>query len=196
MFLCDHSIQERIDNQRITITPFDPRLLRPSSYILRLSDSFAEVVETVDIVDPTVPKTIEKNVMPPQVKSQYVITHQQAVLASTMEKLALPHDVLGIISGISHIARLNISVHCSSFLINPGFGKSHPSSLTLELYSYNPSPVRLYAGMPICHLILAQLDAEASQGYDDAVSVYTGQTDPVTSRYHVEFSKYIKKNQE
>jgi len=195
MFLCDQSIQTLVNTRQMIIEPFDIKLLRPASYILRLSDSFSKVVKSTEIVDPICMETLERNVLPLEKKCQYVINPQEAVLASTVERLALPCNLLGIISGLSHIARLNISVHCSSFLINPGFGKNQPSTLTLELHSRNPAPVRLYAGMPVCHLMLARLDAEATHGYDEVSSVYTGQTEPIGSRYYQEFSRYIHREQ-
>jgi len=61
MFLCDQSIQTLVNTRQMIIEPFDIKLLRPASYILRLSDSFSKVVKSTEIVDPICMETWKRN---------------------------------------------------------------------------------------------------------------------------------------
>ena len=190
MFLSDSEINELVQQKKIRIEPFDQSLLRPASYLLRLSNAFVRF-KALDLVDILDEESIKGNVSDLIRQDFIIIQPYELILASSIEKVGIPDDLLGLISGLSHLGRIGLVIHSTSFLINPGFGWHTPSSITFELFSYNPAPVKLYSGMPICHLLLAKLSRPTSKEYDQASSIYTGQDQPEASRYSQEFKRYV-----
>lgn len=191
MFLSDTEITKLIQARRISIEPFDQNLLRPASYLLRLSNTFIrfKTIDLLDVLDGESIKDNSSEVIRRQ--DSIIIEPQQLILASSVEKVGIPKDLLGLITGLSHLARIGLVVHSTSCLVNPGFGWHTPSSITFELFSHNPAPVKLYVGMPICHLLFVRLSHPACKGYDQVSSVYTGQVQPEPSRYYQEFGEYL-----
>ena len=92
--------------------------------------------------------------------SEQVIGPGEFLLAHSMEALALPPDLAGEISPLSHVARFGLGIHLGANWINPGFGSSRPTQLALELVNNNSTALILQTGMPIAHLRLSQ-----SRGY-------------------------------
>lgn len=189
MFLSDKEIADLVQRGKL-IHPFDQTLLRPASYMLRLSNTFRKftALGVVDVLDK---KTIEDNVGDIVKQDSFVIQPQEFVLACSIEKVSIHTDLLGLLSVLSHLGRIGLALHTTSALISPGFGLGTPSSITFELFSYNPAPLKLYSGMPLCHLLFAKLSHPPSQGYVYSPSLYTGQDKPESSRYYEEFKKYI-----
>ncbi len=68
------------------------------------------------------------------------------VIASTLECLELPNDILGRLEGKSGLARLGIAVHSTAGRFDPGW-KGNPA---LEFSNLGPRPVFLFKGMRIC----------------------------------------------
>ena len=67
-------------------------------------------------------------------------------LASTVESLELPDDLLGRLEGRSSIARLGITVHSTAAVFEPGW----VGTATMELSNLGRMAVALYPGMRIC----------------------------------------------
>jgi dCTP deaminase len=190
MFLSDIEINALVQKRRIIIEPFNQNLLRPASYLLRLSNTFVRF-KALDLVDVLDSESIKSNASDVIREDSIVIYPHELLLASSIEKIGIPDDLVGLIEGISHLGRIGLVIHSTSPLINPGFGWHTLSSITFELFSYNPAPIKLYSGMPICHLLFARLGCPASQGYDEKSSVYTGQDQPELSRYYQEFKRFV-----
>lgn len=191
MILTQDQIMEEISRNKIVIDPLDKSLFRQSSYILRLSNKLIEFnkIECVDVLDE---KSIYSNVTSIKTFDSYIIRPHQLILSSTYEKIGISEDYAGIIMGLSHIARLGLSLLTSSF-ISPGFGIDTKSTLTLELFSVNPSSIKIYKNMPICHIIFLKLAESAKELYDQSVSFYSGKDTPYISQYPLEFNQIIKK---
>lgn len=119
---------------------------------------------------------------------EFTLMSGDFALGCTVEKVGFAINRFGIISPLSHIARFGLGVHGGANFINPGFGLKVPTSLTLELYNYNPSPLTLTVSMPIAHLRIGVLDApEIIAGH--LTSIYEG-SDPVTApRFFEEWNK-------
>lgn len=78
------------------------------------------------------------------------------VLASTLEKFAMPTDLCGFVMGKSTLARQGVNVQAT--LIEPGW-KGH---LTLEIHLQSNRLIRLKRGQGIAAVLFAQL-AEPAQ---------------------------------
>lgn len=83
------------------------------------------------------------------------------VLASTVERFAMPLDVLGIVHDKSTLARFGLAAQ--NTVIEPGWH----GYLTLELSNHSDwDHVRLAAGSPVAQIIFHLVDQPTEQPYD------------------------------
>lgn len=79
------------------------------------------------------------------------------ILAQTIEKISLPHDVYPCLSarveGKSSIARCGLLIHFTSPTIHNGYY----GTITLEIINHGPNVFLLTPGMPICQLIFEEI---------------------------------------
>jgi dCTP deaminase len=188
-FLGIQQVEKAIEEGYIVIRPFSRFLIRPETVILRLGSELQRFQSGDGPIDPYSQKSVESNALDRESFEKTVISPASFVLASTLESISIPHNLVGVISNLSHLARLGLSIHNGSFLVHAGFGQTLPSSLTLELYNCNPAPLILHAGMPICHLGFLKIEDSSGYLYDRQVGIYSGQQGPQLSRYYKEFFK-------
>jgi dCTP deaminase len=176
----DRDIQRAISSGRLTVDPYDRRLLQPASLDLRLGGEFLSFrVPTVGYIDPAVDQTsvlYERQ----KVEDHFFLHPGQLVIATTREHLEFPLNIVGRLEGKSSLGRLGILVHSTAGFFDPGFR----GQATLELTNISPAPVKLYVGMPVAQMSFTELDTVATQGYSGK---YQGQTGPQPSSYHENF---------
>lgn len=109
------------------------------------------------------------------------------VLASTLEDIALPDDIVGRLEGKSSLGRIGLLIHSTAGYVDPGW-QGH---LTLELSNVAKLPVTLYYGMKIGQISFIRLTSPADRLYGDEGlgSKYQGQAEPTASRYYQDFEK-------
>jgi len=190
MFLSDISLHGLVVSGALVISPLDDRLWRPASYLLRLGDTFRQF-NSAPVVDLLNPATVESNLQSAYRADEIILPPNSFMLGITLESISIPDDHIGFITGMSHLGRIGIAVHCTASLISPGFGSAQPTALTLELRNWNLAPVRLYAGMPICHVMLSSLSGKSGRNYDTSFGFYSGVAIPSHSKYHDEFGGYL-----
>jgi dCTP deaminase len=101
------------------------------------------------------------------------------VLASTIETLELPDDLVGRLEGRSSLARLGIIVHSTAALFEPGW----LGTATMELGNLGRIAVALYPGMRICSFNFEKLSSPAMVPYNKKPgNKYAGQTLPGPSK--------------
>lgn len=105
----------------------------------------------------------------------FIMHPQELVLASTIESIRLPANILGRLEGRSSLGRLGIIVHGTAPLFFPGFA----GCAVMELGNIGPMPVALYPGMRICAFTFERLSSPSSKPYSGK---YSGQSGPVGSR--------------
>jgi len=178
MILSGEQIREYIRQGRILIEPFDERLIGPSQVDLRLGSKF-RIFRATNLVDPSDRNSIEENTELVDSKGKpFVIRPGQLILGITLEKVAVPNDLVASIEGRSSIARMGVFIHISSGHVNPGSGSRGPIPVTLEILNMNPAPVKLYPGMRICQLLFYTMDRAVSKGYDEIGGKYSGKLEP------------------
>ena len=181
VILSGEQIREYIRQGRIIVEPFDERLIGPSQIDLRLDSKF-RVFRSTNLVDPFNRRSVEKNTELVNTKGKpFVIQTGQLVLGVTLEKVAVPNDLVASIEGRSSIARMGVFIHISSGHVNPGSGSRNPIPVTLEILNMNPAPVKLYPSMRVCQLLFYTMDKAASKGYDDLGGKYAGKLEPSSS---------------
>ncbi|MFE6612208.1 dCTP deaminase [Amycolatopsis sp. NPDC057786] len=151
--LTDRAIKRAHRTGELTITPFEPGLVRPAAISLRLGrQAFAlESTGTVDIADKsTYPELRPKEL---DAEGRLRVEPGEVVLAPTLEKIGLSEKLAGLVDGTSDYARLGISVVlCGQ--VSPGFGNETGAVLTLEIVNHLRHPVLLHPGTRICNLML------------------------------------------
>ena len=180
--LSDGTIRRLVEEGRIVIDPWDDALVQPASVDLRLGDSFRVFhnhrVTAIDLREP--PRNLTEEV---RIEDgvPFAIHPGEFVLGRTLERVAIPEDVVARIEGKSSIGRLGLIVHATAGFVDPGFN----GSLTLEITNLTRVPIKLYEGLPIAQLSFMALDvpAEHPYGSPELGSHYQGQTAATESRY-------------
>ena len=156
--MSDIDIAAAIRAGEIRIEPFDERLLRRNSYLLRLAGHFRRI-RTDRVIDTAVPEDYRHARGTLEDGPAVVIDPESLVLGCSVERIGVSTGIVGLLSGVSNVARLGVTVHCTSQLVNAGFSYTDPGCLVFELATLGRMHVRLHAGTPLCHLIFARLES-------------------------------------
>ncbi|WP_085855624.1 dCTP deaminase [Palleronia marisminoris] len=174
--LSSAGIVERLQEGTVEISPFSEVQLRGASYVLRLGNRFRRWMPGSPL-RLWEPNAAGSALAVPETADNLSLEPSALVLGCTRERIRLADGIAGQLSPLSHVARFGLGVTCGADFINPGFGSSGASLLTLELYNHNVRPLELRAGMPIAHLRLISIGAVYCG--DPQRSIYEG-SDPLT----------------
>lgn len=101
------------------------------------------------------------------------------VLAQTLERVAMPNDLVGLVEGRSSWARVGLGVHLTAPKIDPGFN----GTITLEITNMGPARVQLVAeeDEPAQLILLALTDPldDADLYGADGSGAFQYQSDPI-----------------
>lgn len=161
MILNDADIYQRIMDASIGVDPFLPEHIQPASLDVRLDAGFHDPVTGVDL-----------NV------GQMRLEPGAFLLASTLEVLRIPTDLVARLDGRSSWGRLGLMVHSTAGFIDPGF----EGQVTLELFNVGGAPIRITEGCRIGQVSFHQMTGPASSPYPREGSKYQGQRGPTPSR--------------
>jgi dCTP deaminase len=189
MILSDRDIRAAIAEGRIVIDPFSPESVQPSSVDLHLGNRFRVFRNSrypyidVRIEQPDLTELVEISGDDP-----FILHPGEFVLGSTLERVALPDDLVARLEGKSSLGRLGLLIHSTAGYVDPGW----EGTLTLELSNVANLPITLYHGMRIGQISFQRLSSPVEIGYGDERlgSRYRGQTDPTASRYHRDFDRH------
>ena len=107
------------------------------------------------------------------------------VLGSTLERVALPDDLVARLEGKSSLGRLGLLIHSTAGFVDAGWY----GHLTLELSNVANLPIAIYPEMKIGQISFLQMTTPAEHPYGSgaAGSKYQGQRGPTPSRYYQNF---------
>ncbi|MBI4533044.1 MAG: dCTP deaminase [Candidatus Melainabacteria bacterium] len=179
----DFEIRAEVEAGRLILDPFTDELIQPNSYDVRLSSRFSWHERGEDVIDPYNSQTV-LNGLVHVVDDSIVVMPGQFILGATLEKVCLPRDVVGQLTGKSSLARLGVMVHVTAGFIDAGF--SHPpAQITLEIVNVGNRPVRLHAGMAIAQMVFTRT-APCHVSYNEKPGAkYNGQPAAAHSRYYL-----------
>ena len=107
----------------------------------------------------------------------------ELALASTLEVITLPEDLVGWLDGRSSLARLGLMVHVTAHRIDPGWH----GQIVLEIFNSGKLPLALRPGMDICAINFETLSSPAEHPYNQRKDAkYRNQSGPVSSRIDAE----------
>jgi len=186
MVLSDRSIKEALAQGRIVIDPLGDGCIQPSSVDLHVDQLFRvfrnhsqrvidvreaqeDLTELID-VGPTAPMILHPG---------------EFLLGSTIERVALPDDLVARLEGKSSLGRLGLLIHSTAGFVDAGWD----GHLTLELSNVANLPITLYPGMKIGQISFFEMTTPADRPYGAAGlgSKYRGQRGPTASRYWENF---------
>jgi dCTP deaminase len=188
VILSDRDIREQIESGRIEIEPFTPDAVQPSSVDLHLDSRFRVFRNNrypyIDVrqEQPELTELLEISGDEP-----FVLHPGEFVLGSTLERVALPDDLVARLEGKSSLGRLGLLIHSTAGYVDPGWD----GNLTLELSNVANLPIALYQGMKIGQISFQRLSSPVEVAYGDERigSKYRGQRDPTASLYHRDFER-------
>ena len=136
-------LQESQDGK--LVEPYDPRLVNPASYNLRLGNSFLRIAggQQIGFGDPV---EYEETVL--QDGETFILKPGEFVLGTTIETIRIPINVAAFVQGRSSIGRIGLVVQNAGF-VDPGFC----GEITLELLNTSPCDIALTPGFPVAQLV-------------------------------------------
>lgn len=186
MILSDRTLREQISAGRILIEPFDDDLVQPSSIDVRISNLFRVFRNhTAGVIDVKTDTSDMTEMVEIPADGVFMLHPGEFVLGSTMERIAVPEDLVARIEGKSSLGRLGLLIHSTAGFIDAGFD----GHVTLELANVASLPITLYPGMKIGQVSFMQMTTPADRPYGSGArgSKYQGQRGPTPSRYFENF---------
>ncbi|SRR5258708_27509174 len=160
MILSDKTIRDYINSGKIQILPeFDHADIRPTGIRLHLS---AEIL--VPLGGQIIDLGSEVEVKFERVSlsdTGYYLKANMFLLGSTNERIQTPNNIVCHLEGRSTIARLGLSLHCTSGVIDSTHDEAR--SIVLEIKNNGPFDIILRPGVAIGMLLFSELTAPISQ---------------------------------
>ena len=187
--LSDKTIKEYLKEGKIGIEPIkDEKQIQPSSVDLRLGDEF-KVFKVIrkPYIDPKDEEDIASYMESTTVEEgeAFIIHPNEFALATTLEYVKLPDDLVARVEGRSSMGRLGVTMHVTAGFIDPGF----EGKITLEISNIGAMPFALYPGQRVCQIVFETMTtaSELPYGHPDRNSKYMGQTRPESSRVKLDY---------
>ncbi|HMO11411.1 MAG TPA: dCTP deaminase [Actinotalea sp.] len=188
MLLSDRDIRTELESGRITLDPYDPAMIQPSSIDVRI-DRYFRLFDNhkYPFIDPAEDQPDLTHLVEPDGDEPFILHPGEFVLASTYEAVTLPDDIAARLEGKSSLGRLGLLTHSTAGFIDPGF----TGHVTLELSNVATLPIKLWPGMKIGQMCFFRLSSPAEQPYGSAAygSRYQGQRGPTASRSFQSFHR-------
>ncbi|QHB18080.1 dCTP deaminase [Mannheimia pernigra] len=172
MRLCDKDIKDYLDKGIITIIPrpSDEKISGATADV-RLGNSFRVFREHntpyIDLSGPREEVTAQlNNVMSDEIiisdDEAFFLHPGELALATTLESVTLPANIVGWLDGRSSLARLGLMVHVTAHRIDPGW----EGKIVLEFFNAGKLPLALRPNMAIGALSFEVLSGEAQKPYN------------------------------
>ena len=184
--LSDRTIKEELAASRLVIEPLDEANIQPASIDLQLDRVFRIFrVTRRPFVDVRQPMEDLTELVTIEDEEPFIIQPGTFVLASTLESVTLPDDIVARVDGRSSLGRLGLLVHATAGYVDPGW----TGKLTLELSNQSQMPIALYYGMKISQISFLRMSTPVDRPYgsESLASKYQGQTGPTPSRIFQDF---------
>jgi dCTP deaminase len=186
VILSDVSIRKALAEGRIVIEPLMEGGVQPSSVDLRV-DRYFRVFrnDTTPFIDPKLAQEDLTELVEVGESKAFILHPGEFVLGSTLERVALPDDLVARLEGKSSLGRLGLLIHSTAGFVDAGWD----GHLTLELSNVANLPIAIYPGMKIGQISFLQMTTPAEHPYGSgaAGSKYQGQRGPTPSRYYQNF---------
>lgn len=184
--LSDHDIRLALESGAITIRPYDPKDLQPSSVDLHLDRRFRVFRNNrYPYIDVRKPQPDLTEIVEIGDDDPFILHPGEFVLGQTLEWTELPNDLVARLEGKSSLGRLGLLIHSTAGYVDPGW----KGNLTLELSNVANLPIALYYGMKIGQISYFKMSSPVDRPYGspELGSKYQGQSEPTASAFHRDF---------
>lgn len=184
MVLSDRTIKLEIAKGRIVVEPLDPDDIQPSSVDLHLGDDFQVFRNSrLPYIDPACEQPGLMDRVLASAAEPFVLHPGEFALGTTVERIALPDDIVGRLEGKSSLGRLGLLIHSTAGYVDPGWN----GRLTLELSNVANLPIVLTPGMKIGQISFAQMSTPVDRpyGHPELGSKYQGQSEATPSKMYL-----------
>ncbi|WP_032091821.1 MULTISPECIES: dCTP deaminase [Pasteurellaceae] len=189
MRLCDTDIERYLDDGIISLTPRPSNdKINGATIDVRLGNSFRVFREhTAPYIDLSGQKEEVTAQLNAVMSEEIVIADGEAfflhpgelALATTLEAVKLPDNIIGWLDGRSSLARLGLMVHVTAHRIDPGW----EGKIVLEFFNSGKLPLALRPNMVIGALSFEVLSGNAARPYNRRRDAkYKNQQTAVASR--------------
>jgi dCTP deaminase len=188
VLLSDRDILAEIEQRRVVLDPYEPGLLQPSSFDVRLDRLFRLFDNhKYAVIDPSEHQPELTRLVETRGDEPFILHPGEFVLGSTYEQVTLPDDIAARLEGKSSLGRLGLLTHSTAGFVDPGF----TGHITLELSNVATLPIKLWPGMKIGQLCFFRLSSPAMRPYGSGeyASRYQGQRGPTASRSYLNFHR-------
>ncbi len=181
--LVDFEIRAAIASKELIIEPYNPGLIQPNSYDVRLANKFSWHEAGSEVIDPYQSQTILAGLVSVN-EDSFILAPGQFILGATEERFSLPANIVGQLTGKSSLARLGVMVHVTAGFIDAGFSDP-PAQITLEIVNVGSRPVKLHAGMSIAQMVFTRTTPCELPYNAKPNAKYNGQDAAAHSRYYL-----------
>ena len=171
MRLCDTDIEKYLDDGLISLTPRPSNdKINGATIDVRLGNSFRVFREhSAPYIDVSGPREALSEQLERVMSEEIIIGDNEAfflhpgvlALATTLESVKLPSNIIGWLDGRSSLARLGLMVHVTAHRIDPGW----EGKIVLEFYNSGKLPLALRPNMVIGALSFEILSGHAARLY-------------------------------
>lgn len=164
MILSDKTIKEELQAGRIVIDPLEPAFIQPSSVDLRIGDDFRVFRNSrYAFIDPAAEQPgLTEHIVATE-DAPFILHPGEFALGTTLERIALPDNIVGRLEGKSTLGRLGLMIHSTAGYVDPGWD----GYLTLELSNVSNLPILLRPGMRIGQITFDQMTSSVEIPYGD-----------------------------
>jgi dCTP deaminase len=154
VFIGKRELLKLIEEGVIEIDPFDPSAVGSVSVDLTLGNHFRVFSpDELEVYSEDIDPSRLGELVEIQDHEFIELKHGDFVLGITRERIRVPENIIGILSGRSRFARLGLMVHVSSNFIHPGSNNRQ----VLEIVNLGPHLIRLHPGIRICQVAFAEV---------------------------------------
>lgn len=189
MRLCDLDIERYLDEGKISLTPRPGNdKINGATIDVRLGNSFRVFREhSTPYIDLSGPREEVSAQLERVMSEEIIIADNDAfylhpgelALATTLESVKLPANIVGWLDGRSSLARLGLMVHVTAHRIDPGW----EGKIVLEFFNAGKLPLALRPNMAIGALSFEILSGDAARPYNVRKDAkYKNQQSAVSSR--------------
>ncbi|MCM8799073.1 MAG: hypothetical protein NC821_06455 [Candidatus Omnitrophica bacterium] len=145
-------IKREIEEGRIKIEPYFPENIKDASVELLLSNEFGKLKE---FPCPINSKDVDYRIITwEKVDNVYQLSPRENIIGKTKEKITLPEDIAGWITGRGKVTILGLNIHITTGFIQPN---TRDEELFFLITNFGNTPISLFTDSKICQLILFRL---------------------------------------
>ena len=161
MLLSDRDLIAEHKAGQLSLEPFEPALVQPSSIDVRLDRWFRVFNNHLYThIDPAIRQDDLTALVEVDDGQPFVLHPGEFVLGQTLERIELPDDTVARLEGKSSLGRLGLLIHSTAGFVDPCW----QGNLTLELSNVANLPIALYFGMKIGQISFFAMSSPVERG--------------------------------